>query len=485
MLKSIVKKIAIIDAQPTHCPQPYSTRKGQFPTKGWKPTSSVLWVALSSVAAILTVCQSAFAQLNVGQNGVQRGLEQEYLQYQISGQDLSQMRGISGCTVGFGLGCNKTGSVLNQLLESNNRATYQDLLIRAAGGPENFRNFAAFYGNNPNLSQVPYASFWQNDSPSIMDGYRYVLGSPVSSSPVEGLGLVTKNFYWAPLSGADDSLSLRSGLLDLKYSYGRALLEEVSKIPNVEQQIQSMGLSPEMTKFYTRNLSRGLQALNAGDEKQIEHSILNILSSPYSPEGGEFQRPSVGIPKVFDNLYGEGLPGDQFVATQPVFLSPEVGSLDLPESVGELGGLDLPESVAEFVPAGGAGAGFPLLAVLGGAGALAGLALLLVGGGGGKSSPGPVALVPNGGGSTPTPTPTDTPTPTPTPTPGGGGSTPTPTPTPTPIISIPPGGSGGGEVITPPDTTKVPEASAVKALVLMIIVFWMLSNKHRRIQTRV
>ena len=461
MLKSIVNKIANTDTQPTQVPQPNSTRKGPFSNQGWNPTPSLLCIALSSVAAVLSVCQSSVAQLNVG-GGIPPGLEQEYLQYQLSGQDLSQMRGIPGCVVGFGLTCNKTGSVLNQILESNHKTTYQDLLMRAAGGPENFRNFAAFYGNNPNLSQVPYASFWQNDSPSIMDGYRYLLGGPLNPTPVEGLGSVTKNFLWAPLSGADNSLSLRSGLLDLKYSYGRALLEEVSKIPNLNQQIQSMNLPPEMKDFYLSNLSRGLRALNAGNNQQIEHSILNLLSSPYSPAGGEFQRPAIGIPKAFDQLYGEGLPGDQFVAAPPVFLDPDVGSFYIPESVGDVGFLDIPESVGELISTPEAG-GFPIWAFgLAGAGGVALVALLLAGGGGDHSSPGSVGSGSLGGG------PTDT---------GSGPGYDTTHPGQIDIHS--------GPSFLPPDQTTVPEASVVKALVLMIIVFWMLSHKHRRTQKRV
>ncbi|MHC5828078.1 MAG: hypothetical protein ACYT04_72355, partial [Nostoc sp.] len=69
-------------------------------------------IAFSSVAIVLTTCQSTFAQLNIGRYGIQPGLESEYLQYQINNQNLSQMRVIPGCDVGFGLSCNKTGSVV-------------------------------------------------------------------------------------------------------------------------------------------------------------------------------------------------------------------------------------------------------------------------------------------------------------------------------------------------------------------------------------
>jgi hypothetical protein len=203
-----------------------------------------------SFLAIIAVIQPASAQLNIGRYGVQPGLEQNYLQYQLSGESLSRIRGIPGCLTGFGSSCNKTGSVLQQLVEQNNQTSYSNLLMRAAGGEQNFRNFSNFYGNNPRLPEVPYSSFWQNDAKNVVDGYQYVLGQQVARTPVENLGLITKNFYWSPLSGENNSLSLRSGLLDLKYSYGRLLLEEVSKIPNLEQQIQSLGLPKEVTQYY-------------------------------------------------------------------------------------------------------------------------------------------------------------------------------------------------------------------------------------------
>jgi len=458
LLKSIVKRITLVNSKPTQHLQANSNRKSQF----WRLTPEMLFLALSSVATVLTISQSAFAQLNVGRYGVQPGLESEYLQYQISGQDLSQMRGISGCFVGFGLSCNKTGSILNQLLESNHRLSSENLLIRAAGGQENLNNFAQFYGNNPNITKIPFASFWQNDSPSIMDGYRYVLGldGPLTRTPVEGLGTVTKNFYWSPLSGtgADNALNLRSGLLDLKYSYGRLMLEEVSKIPNIEQQIQALGFSPEITKFYIANLSKGLNALDTGNSAQIQDSILHILSSPYSPGGGEFKRPNIGIPKEFGEVYGQGLPGDEFVADKPIFLDGDVTNLDVPRNVGEY-----------FAPPeAGAGHGVPgWLLGLGGAGLL-GLILLLAGGGGGHSSSGSGGSSGfgsggglGGGGSISL----------------GGGGGPSGT---GPTVGIGPG--GGGTTVT--GTQQIPESSMLSSLVLIMIVIWILSYRHRRFQAK-
>jgi hypothetical protein len=66
-------------------------------------------------------------------------------------------------------------------------------------------------------------------------------------------------------------------LLDLKYSYGRLLLEEVGKIPDAQQQIQALGLEPQQTKFYLDKLSTSKRALN-GNEQSLKDTILKDLS---------------------------------------------------------------------------------------------------------------------------------------------------------------------------------------------------------------
>ncbi|WP_392534655.1 hypothetical protein [Nostoc sp. C117] len=325
-------------------------------------------IAFSSVVLVITsTCQSAFAQLNIGRYGIQQGLESEYLQYQINNQNLSQMRVIPACNVGFGLTCNKTGTVIQRLLDLNGGSSYQNLLIRAAGGEKNFQNFARFYGNNPNLSAVPYASFWRNQSSTIMDGSQYVLGQNFGRNPVEGLGLVTKQFYWAPYSGVNNSVSLRNGLVDLKLSYGRLLFEEASKIPNIKEQIQSLGLSPEMTNFYLDKISTGLEALNSGNQNQLQQRIFEVLSFPYSEDGGEFGRPNNAIPQEFSQLLGENIPGDILVGNNPLALEGETIALDtFPGSVGDVVVQDNSDS-------------FPLWPIIG-AGGLALILLLLLNG---------------------------------------------------------------------------------------------------------
>ncbi|MBE9207043.1 hypothetical protein IQ244_11025 [Nostoc sp. LEGE 06077] len=288
-----------------------------------KLTVKSIGISLTSLAVVVSVCHSANAQLNVGQRKVQRGLEREYLQYQLEQRNLSDALVIPGCIVGSGTGCNKTGTVLQQLLAVNGGPSYYDLVIRAAGGQQNYQNFAAFYGSNDRLPEIPFASFWKKQSPSIVDGYQYVLGQSVGSRPVAGLGAVTKNFAWSPISRGDNSLSPRQGLLDFKYSFGRELLVEVSKIPNVEQQIRGLDLPPDMTQFYLNNLSRGLNALKEGNDQELQESILRIVSFPYSAASttnGDYGRVPLGTPKELDNLEGIPIAGEQ--------LSPDVALID-------------------------------------------------------------------------------------------------------------------------------------------------------------
>lgn len=409
-------------------------------------------IVFSSVAVVLTTCQSAFAQLNIGRYGIQKGLEYEYLQYQINNQNLSQMRVIPGCDVGFGLTCNKTGSVIQRLLDVNGETSYQNLLIRAAGGEQNFQNFASFYGNNPNLSAIPYASFWRKESPAIMDGSQYVLGQPVSRNPVEGLGFVTKEFYWSPYSGANNSVSLRNGLLDLKLSYGRLLFEEASKISNIKEQIESLGMSPEMTNFYLDKISTGLDALSSGDPNQLQQRIFEVLSFPYSEDGGELGRPNNAIPQEFSQLLGEDISGDILLSDNPVTLGPEAMGLEtFPASAGDVLVQDSPDS-------------FPLWPILG-IGGLALLLLLLLDGDSSSAQASvssenpPLSLTPSGECEL---------------TPSGNGSDYTQ------IIEIP----CNVTPKIPTEVKKVVEPSMIKALLLLIVLLCIVRYKHQSLKIR-
>lgn len=414
-------------------------------------------VTLSSLATVVNTSQSASAELNVGKYGIQQGLEHNYLQYQISGRSLSQIRGISGCIVGFGAACNKAGAVFQKLVESNGGPTQEQLLMKAAGGEENYQNFANFYGNNPNLNQIPYASFWQNDNADIVDGYRYLLGQTVNQTPQEGLGQVTNNFYWAP-QGNENSLDPRNGLLDLKYSYGRLLLEEVAKIPDAQQQIQSLGLAPELTKFYSQKLSNSMRVLKSGNEESLKETILKDLSMPYSPDGAEIGRPNLGIPPT-NSFTEETLDGDVVPWDDVVALDPEAINVELPSNLAEVA--LFPDKQEKLVPTGWFAAG----------GAVGLLLLLLAFAGDGDSSSGHnhgsniasnTFTSPSSGGST---------------APSGGG-----------------GGSGGykeiieikpkPDVKTGHEVKKVPEPTTITPLVLLVIVLYVLSRKQWSTQTR-
>ncbi|MEH2393619.1 MAG: hypothetical protein V7K21_18815 [Nostoc sp.] len=437
MPKSIVERIAML-----------------FAERLVEKTVRLATIAFSSVAVVLTTCQSAFAQLNIGRYGIQQGLESEYLQYQINNQNLSQMRVIPGCDVGFGLTCNKTGSVIQRLVELNDGTSYQNLLIRAAGGEKNFQNFASFYGNNPNLSAVPYASFWRNQSPAIMDSSQYLLGQPVGRNPVEGLGLVTKQFYWSPDSGVNNSVSLRNGLLDLKFSYGRLLFEEASKISNIKEQIQSLGLSPEMTNFYLNKISTGLDALSSGDQNQLQQKIFEVLSFPYSEDGGELGRPNNAIPQELNQLLGEDIPGDILLSDNPLALEGEAMGLDtFPDAMGDVLVQDSSNS-------------FPLWPIIG-IGGLALILLLLLNG----DSSSAQASVSSGNTLTPLSLTSkgecDL-------TPSGNGSDHTQ------IIEIP----CNVTPKTPTEVKKVVEPSMIKALVLLIVLLCIVRYKHRSLKIR-
>lgn len=376
--------------------------------------------------------ESATAQLRLNQrDSIPQGQESQYLEYQRqNNQNLRQMRVMPDCSLGDGLGCNKTGTVVEQIINESHGANYYDLLMRATGGQDNYRNFAAFYNHNPRLSTMPYASFWRNEDPSILDGYRYVLGQSVSRNPVNGLADVTRNFAWSPLSRGRE-ISLRDGLLDLKYSYGRVLLEEVAKIPNLEQQVTSLDLPPDMTQFYLSNISQGLRALNTGDERGLRQSVLRLLSFPYSP----------GVKD--DGWYGRKL------VDTPVTTSPEIPSLPGTALISEtpgLGGEEMTVALGDpfigevVIPRGGA----PWWTYIG-------IALLLWfilrGNDSASQPPTPVEAIPD---------------------------------TLPPLIAVDNGGeSPTSNTFVPPQVREVPEPSALKALLLLTVVLGTLNYKQR------
>jgi hypothetical protein len=431
----------------------------------FKSTVKSIVILFSSGTVLLSVCQSATAQLNIGQRKIQPGLETNYLQYQLGRGKLSDMVVIPGCTVGYGASCNKTGSVLQKLIELNGGPSYNDLLMRAAGGQENYRNFAAFYGNNPNLPEIPVASFWRKESPEIVDGAQYLLGQPISRNSVPGLRGITKNFSWSPVSRGNEFSSPRAGLLDFKFAYGKAALGEVAKIPDWKQQVQSLNLSPEMTQFFSGRISRGLRALNGGSEKELRESILEILSHPYSPGSkgdNDFGRERIGIPQGLNQIEGTTLPGDNIASQSPILLEGEEITLNP----------DTPSAFEDVVLVPEVGnVGVPLWPVFVGA-ALLGALVLLLGGGDEASSQTTSAVASQVDTITQPPVqlPCDGSTP------GGNGS--------------PDAGQSTGVLCNPnlpptqPEVKKVVEPSMMKAILLLALVMCILRYRQRTTQIR-
>ncbi|MBW4554615.1 MAG: hypothetical protein KME59_01500 [Trichormus sp. ATA11-4-KO1] len=415
----------------------------------FKSTFKSIAILFSSFAVVLTICESATAQLRVNERySIPQGQEPEFLEFQRQHNDnIRQIRVMPDCTVGVGLGCNKTATVVEEIINQSNGTNYYQMLMRAAGGQDNYRNFAAFYDNNPQLPKIPYASFWRNEDPSIVDGYRYVLGQSVSRTPVPGLEAVTNNFAWSPSSRGRE-ISLRDGLVNLKLSYGRVLLEEISAIPNFEQQVDSLDLPPDMTQFYLSNISRGLRALNTGDERALRESVLKLLSYPYSPgtpNDGWYGRRLVTVP---DTLTPSGVQppgGDTFLSENPVLGGEET-----------IIALDTPFFEEVLLPSGGSSwlpyaAFMPLLFLL-----------FSLGGDNDSSQPAnvvevipetPSNVIPDNNGSSSNEFPEGT----------------------------------GNPTIPPPPTEvgkQVPEPSALKALLLLTLVLGILNYKHRFVPTK-
>ncbi|UKO96537.1 hypothetical protein [Nostoc sp. UHCC 0870] len=426
-----------------------------------KSTIKNITLVCSSLLTALIISQTANAQqrgLNVGAPvKIPPGQESQLLQFQLQNNEagLRKMRVIPECVVGFGLSCNKTGGVVQKIIESNSGLTYQEMLMKAAGGDDNYRRFAGFYNNNPNLVQTPYTSFWRDSSPIVLDSHQYALGGLVSRRPVSGLGAVTQNFAWSPLKGEN----LRNGLLNFKYAFGRVFLEEASKIPDLTQQIRDLRLDPDMRDFYLRNLSKGLNALRTGNEAELKKSILEIMSRPYTPNSqgdGWYGRKIVQPP---DNLVGRGeiVPGDTFA------------DLTLP-SVADDKVLDIAEIPGEEVfstPSKGRPGLFPIFAGLG----LLALFLLLLGG---RNNPSSTARA-----ATPSvPEITETPTP-------------LPPDYVCPDLNLGGGSGNSGQVsevqcdipITQiPEVKKVVEPSALKAIILLTLILCLVNYKKRRRQ---
>ncbi|GAA6623383.1 hypothetical protein [Scytonema sp. NUACC26] len=438
-----------------------------------KSTVKSIAFAVSSLAAIAAAPQKASAELNVGPIGIPDGLEGYYAQYLFSGPAPSKAQSMTSCHVGFGASCSKAGAVLEQLIESNNGLSAHQLLMRAAGGEKNFEEFASYFGNKPELlQQIPYASFWRNDDPFIMDGHRYLLGYAASREPVQGLGEITKKFHWTPYQGNDGSLSPRNALLNLKLAFGRVLIEESNNVQNLEQKIQdSKDLEPKEKKYYLSRIADARDALKSGNEELLEQSLLQVLSMPYEGRNNlQLTNSETGNYLDGKTLLGEVV--DYPVAT----LAPDidVSAMSLPD----IGVQDLSYLVegnvvtGEAVKQGGFNPAYLLpLALL----------PILFGLGGDddnssttpKYTPTPDVSQPPADVSQPSTNVNQPPVGTP--------------PVGTPPVGTPPVGTppvGTPPVGTPPDVKQVPEPSTVTPYVLLAIIMFVFTQKQWRIQAK-
>ncbi|WP_414577114.1 hypothetical protein [Anabaena sp. CCY 9402-a] len=428
-----------------------------------KSTIKNITLVCSSLVTALILSQTANAQqqgLNVGAPvKIPQGLEKQYLQYQLqnNGAGLRQMRVMPACVVGEGLRCGKTGTVLEKIIESNGGLTYQQMLMKAAGGEDNFNKFATYYGNNRNLMEqpIPYTSLWRNGSNRFLDSVTYTLGEPLSRNRVAGLGDVTSKFYWSPLRGQDPYRAFA----DMKYAFGRVMVEEAAKIPDLKQQIIQMNLEPEVMRFYQNNIARAISAMNGGRDEEFKASILRLLSQPYSQvdiNNGDYGR------VVLDEMPG-GLVDSGDVLTGNIFDDSVIEPLGnvITDDISVLDGSQYFSTASD-----GFGGILPWLVPL----ALLALLLGSIGDRNGSSSRAVAQSVPEIPGI-PTPQLPDNVC---------------------PDLNIGGGGSGNsgqvGEVqcdipITqPPEVKKVVEPSVLKAMILLTLILCLVNYKKRRRQ---
>jgi hypothetical protein len=293
-----------------------------------KITSKIIPVLLFTSAHLCSWTNAAIAQLRLG-TGVQPGLEEYLLEYQLQELPLNQLRGISGCSVGFGAGCNKTGSLLQQIIQKQTGRSYQDLLVQSAGGLNNYLRFQQFYPNSSSISSTPYSSFWRSGDSSILDRYEYSGIGQLNSNHVANLREVVSSFRYAPVTRGNNNLNLREGLIGLKTAYGRTLIEEALKIPDIEQKIIAFGLSEEETAYHLQQFRQAKAALNTDNSATINQSLYNLLSNPYTSLPTELNRPELGISEALERIGGVTQEGS--FATGEV-LGEEISEIAIPTS---------------------------------------------------------------------------------------------------------------------------------------------------------
>ena len=287
------------------------------------------------LATLFSGTQAAIAQLRLG-TGIQQGLEGHLIEYQLQGKPLSNMRGIPGCSVGFGTSCNKTAPLLERIILENSGMTRQDLILKASGGLENYQKFAKFYPSNTDVSSLTSDSFWVNASPYILDRYEHSGIGVLETTRYKELHQIVSNFNSTSVVQNTDTLSLREGIIGLKTAYGRTLLQEAAKIPDIEAKIVEYGLNPIETAFHLQQFQYAVTTLESNNYQIRDYAIYQILSNPYTNIPDEFNRPSFNIGSELDTLDGLTLEGESYIRSI-IEGEPNTALLDTPEVIVNLG----------------------------------------------------------------------------------------------------------------------------------------------------
>lgn len=314
-----------------------------------------------TISVVLSVVfsepQIAFAQLRLGK-GIQPGLEGHVIEYQLQGNPLGNMRGIQGCSVGFGTSCNKTAALLEKIILKNSGTTYEDLIIKASGGLENYQKFAKYYPSHKNISSLTSDSFWINASPYILDRYEYSGIGVLENIGSKELYQIVSHFESTSITQNKDSLTPREGIIGLKTAYGRTLLEEAQKIPDIEAKIASYGLNSLETAFHVQQFRYAVATLETNNTSNHNLALYQILSNPYTDIPGEFNRPSLGIDPNLDTLSSQTLEGESYVKSVIEGEANSLGFLGNPEVIV---GADQSTRTALYATLGGIG--FTLLII--------------------------------------------------------------------------------------------------------------------------
>ena len=265
---------------------------------------------LFSVSSILSFPQTTLAQLRIGRT-VQPGLEGYFLEYQQTGLPLNELMSVSSCSVGLGASCNKTGAVLQKIVKEYSGSGYRELLMKAAGGVENYQRFARLYSNPAAISLTPYSSFWRDNNQYILDNHEYAGINFLQAIDSAELNEITSKFEYSPLSLRNSNISPRQGLIQLKVSYGVTLMEEALKIPDIDRKIAEESLNESEASFHQQQFQTAVLAIQGKSTSEISKSLFFVLSNPYTQVPGVLNRPNLNISTDLASIHGVTLEGDE------------------------------------------------------------------------------------------------------------------------------------------------------------------------------